>query len=179
MSHRLLLFISVVLSAAVTIWILSDPQPPLEGSMAAFVPISRPLPEIQFQTSTEPQSLPRHSSQVLLLNFWATWCPPCIEELPSLLRLQRLLADEPFQLITVSVDTSGRNAVEPYLQSHRLSDIVVWYDPSAQSLADFEIRGLPTTLLISDGRIQGVFEGPAAWDSPEAIALIRHYYPSS
>ena len=181
MSHgRLAFFLGVCLSAAVTFWTLHEPAPPLEGSVADFVPLARPLPEIRFQVwNAQPQSLPRDPSRVTLINFWATWCPPCIEELPSLLRLQRLLADEPFDLITISVDKGANAVVETFLKDHQLSDLRVWFDPEAQSLAAFEVRGLPTTLLVVFDQIQGVFEGPTAWDTAEAIALIRHYYPSS
>ena len=123
------------------------------------------------------RSLKQETNKVILVNFWATWCLPCIHELPSLMRLSQHLVNEPFVLLTVALDRQGKDVVEPFLLQHDLLDLPVLFDPSSQTLPIFDIYGLPTTLLIgTDGFIRGRLQGFAVWDSPEAIRLIRDYY---
>ena len=151
-------------------------QPPIQGSVIRFQPLSLPIPNLTLPTrNATPYSFNNQSDTVILLNFWATWCGPCIKELPSLLRLQNILADEPFHLVTIALDRQGQEVVEPFLQEKKLSDLTVLFDPLTHSLAAFGLQGIPTSILISKQRIRGRLEGAAVWSTPEALELIRYY----
>lgn len=117
------------------------------------------------------------AGKVLLVNFWATWCGPCKEEMPSLARLQKQLDPAQFTLLTVTTD------LQPQGIAHFLSQLgvslPVLFDDDQEVSRSFMVRGLPTTILIArDGTLAGRAVGPRAWDSPEAVALMRQVMES-
>ena len=152
-------------------------SPPLAGSVAGFKPTGRPAPDIAFVTAEgKPATLKDFAGRVVLLNLWATWCAPCVREMPSLDRLQAELGGADFEVVALSSDRSGKAAVEPFFRSHGLSELAIYLDPKSEATRALGARGLPTTLLIDRrGREAGRLEGAAEWDSPEAKALIRSY----
>ncbi len=112
----------------------------------------------------------------MLLNFWATWCAPCIREMPALDRVQAALAGEGLEVVAVSQDFAGRKVVEPFFLRLGLAHLRIYYDTGGALSRALGVAGLPTTLLIDrQGRIVGGLEGPADWDSDESIDLIRHF----
>lgn len=112
------------------------------------------------------------SGKVVLVNFWATWCGPCKEEMPSLARLQQQLDPKRFILLTVTTDLQ-RQGIAQFL-SHAGVTVPVLFDEDQEVSRSFLVRGLPTTVVIAqDGTLAGRAVGPRAWDSPEAVALMR------
>ena len=153
--------------------------PAFAGEMRQFTLIKplRPAPPEPF---TAPDGAPvdftRFKGKVVLVNFWATWCAPCLREMPALDRLQAALGGERFQVVTISVDRQGQAVVTPFLKRLGLSHLPAYLDSKSVLLHAFGARGLPTSYLIdADGTLIGYLEGPAEWDSPEAKALIAHY----
>jgi thiol-disulfide isomerase/thioredoxin len=112
----------------------------------------------------------------LLLNFWATWCLPCVAEMPALDRLQAALGGTDFTVIPISQDHQGRSVVAPFYRRLGLTHLTVYLDDQTRLARAFEVRYLPTTVLI-DRRGQEVARlvGDAEWDSPEAIELLRRF----
>ena len=116
------------------------------------------------------------SGDVLLVNFWATWCAPCIHEMPSLDQLQADLADEGLQVVAISVDRGGLSQVEPFFIDLRLDDLAVYLDPKGELARDLDVRGLPSSYLIDrNGQVVGAMQGAYDWAGEDAKALIRHY----
>jgi len=110
----------------------------------------------------------------LIVNFWATWCAPCIEELPSLLRLEEQAADGDFKVLAISNDRGGLKAVTPFLEKHDLQGLDLYLDPKGTLARTFDLRGLPTTFVIDPaGRVYATLEGKAEWDAPEVRALLE------
>ncbi len=113
------------------------------------------------------------AGKVVLLNFWATWCGPCKEEMPSLARLQSQLDSTQFQVVTVTTDMHPQG-IKQFL-NHLGIRLPVLFDESQDVSRSFMVRGLPTTVLIQpDGRAVGRAVGPRAWDGEESVALMRH-----
>ncbi|RPH76638.1 MAG: TlpA family protein disulfide reductase [Nitrospiraceae bacterium] len=117
------------------------------------------------------------AGKVMLVNFWATWCGPCKEEMPSLARLQQQLDPAHFVMLTVTTDLQ-RQGIAHFLSQLRV-DLPVLFDEDQEVSRSFMVRGLPTTIVIArDGTLVGRAVGPRAWDSPEAAALMRHVMES-
>ena len=111
--------------------------------------------------------------KLVVLNVWATWCPPCVAEMPSLERLQRALAAEGLSVVAVSTDVD-KAALERFVADHALT-LRVLRDPGGRVAADaYRITGYPETYVIDrDGRILQHVVGPVEWDSPEWISRFR------
>jgi thiol-disulfide isomerase/thioredoxin len=158
-----------------------EARPPLRGAMREFA-LKEPaaaVPEIHFVDNDEQErTLDDFRGRVVLLNFWATWCGPCVEEMPSLQRLQATLAGQPFLVLPVSQDRAGLPLVRRFYQEHELSGLGLYADKTSSAGRSLKLRGLPTSLLLdAKGRELGRFEGAADWSAPEALALIRYFLP--
>lgn len=159
--------------------VMAADYPLTDGEMQGFVLLKQrvPAPETVFLDATEREvRLADFRGEVLLVNFWATWCAPCIDELPSLARLADAFEGRPFRLMAVSQDRDGRRVVEPVVRERLgLPTLRIFYDPKLRLGRAFGTRALPSTYLIDRmGRIIGSLEGDAEWDGPDAKALIRH-----
>ena len=136
-----------------------------------------PLPELRFVDGNgRAMSLADFRGRVVLLNVWATWCVPCRKEMPTLDRLQSQLGGSGFEVIALSIDRQGFAAVKPFYAELGLGSLRIYLDQSGKATHALKTVGVPTTLLIDrDGREIGRKLGPAAWDAPEMIAVIRRY----
>ncbi len=141
-------------------------RPPAGGLFAdAFTWLEPPAPApgTAFQDADgRATSLEAFRGRVVLLNFWATWCAPCIREMPSLDRLQAKLGGEGLTVAAVSEDFAGLEVVTPFFKRLGLANLEVYLDPDGTLSRAAGIAGLPTTLLIDrEGRLVGGLEGPA------------------
>jgi len=110
----------------------------------------------------------------LLLNFWATWCPPCVAELSALDNAAKQLGDD-VTLLLISVDRGGRQKALPFLQDRSITRPLMGFDPKAALSREMGVRGLPTSFLLSADQSQSwVYVGPREWDSALMIAEIRN-----
>ena len=150
--------------------------------LGEFTPLEapRPAPDVGFTTRAgEPVRLSSFRHHLVLVNLWATWCGPCVREMPSLDRLQAKLGSG-LTILPISEDRGGAATVDPFLAKHGIKELAAYLDPSGDVAHAFGVQGLPTSFLIDgDGRILGSLEGAADWDSPSMIALLRHYIAES
>ncbi|MFC3231400.1 TlpA disulfide reductase family protein [Marinibaculum pumilum] len=137
--------------------------------------LPEPAPDVAFIAADGSEMrLADLQGKVVLLNFWATWCAPCVREMPSLDRLQAELGGEDFEVLAVSVDRGGLKTAGDFLRKHEIVNLQTASDPRMAMFRALGGKVMPTTLLIgADGKILGRLEGPAEWDSPEAKALVR------
>jgi thiol-disulfide isomerase/thioredoxin len=109
---------------------------------------------------------------LLLVHFWATWCPPCREELPSLAKLNSQMAGKPFRLLAISIDKDGNPAVQKLFGQLGIT-LPVLLDPSSEVAKQYGITGVPETFIISPaGEILKKIVGPMEWTSPEVLAYL-------
>jgi peroxiredoxin len=156
-----LLLLAVVAASGCT----KHEAPVAEGSVA---------PDFTLQDlSGKPVQLASLRGKVVLLNFWATWCPPCREEVPSLVRLNQAMQGKPFQMLAVSVDEGGKNAVETFFKKGGAT-LPALLDTDAKVARLYGTTGVPETFVIDPkGVILKKVAGPMDWASREVIAALE------
>ncbi len=136
----------------------------------------RVAPDFTLRTAaTQTIRLSDYRGQVVLLNFWATWCPPCRIEMPAIERLYGRFKDRGFVALAVSVDTAGEETVASFATEQGLTFPIV-LDAKMTVAARYGVRGLPSTFLLDRrGRIRASVVGPREWDSLDAFAVIETF----
>lgn len=130
-----------------------------------------PAPDVDFVGDQgRTMTLKQFEGRVVLLNLWATWCAPCVREMPS---LDQLAGDEPtLAVVPVSMDLHALNAVQ-FLERHGLSNLTSYHDPSGQLMRRFGAHGLPASFVIDrEGRIAAVVRGAVDWTSNSMRELL-------
>ncbi len=133
------------------------------------------VPEIHFTTADGmSKTLADYRGKGVVLNFWATWCVPCVAEMPALAKLAQRVRDADVAVLPLSSDHGGAPAVEKFYQQRDVEGLPVLLDPRGEAARTFGTRGIPTTVLIDrDGHERGRLEGGADWGSDEAVAAVR------
>lgn len=178
---KVMLLFGVFALFGVCVQSCNGPSDPLErfsvGSLKKLAMIEAPptRPALTFQTMDgQDVQLSKHQGQIVLMNAWATWCPPCIAEMPSLDRLQALRGGLDFAVVPISLDRTPAEA-KAWLEKNDLRNLQSWHDGSYRLTGEVKLPGLPTTILYNrDGREVARLPGEAEWDSPEALALIDY-----
>jgi len=129
-----------------------------------------------------PARLTDYRGKVVLLNVWATWCPPCREEMPSMQRLFEAMQGTDFEILAVSIDARkgeadpfGREGGDLAAFAREMGlTFTILHDPEGRIQATYQTTGVPETFLIGrDGVIYKKVAGGTAWDAPENLELVR------
>jgi thiol-disulfide isomerase/thioredoxin len=154
----------------------------LTGSLARFKLANepKPLPELAFSDADDKSlKLGDYKGKTVLLNFWATWCGPCVKEMPSLDKLQAEMGKDRFIVLPLSLDGPSKPKVAPFYADRKLANLGIYFDKAKKVMGALDISVLPTSVLIDpEGREIGRLEGEAEWDKPEALALMKAATPS-
>jgi peroxiredoxin len=137
--------------------------------------INQPAPEFKTKSlDGDEVSLADYRGQVVLLNVWATWCDPCVRELPELARLHEQLHDKGLTVIGLNTDVRGKlGAVRTMVVRNQLP-FPVWLDFESKSQVTFELRGYPTSFLIDrQGNIRWKREGEILRNDPELMPILE------
>jgi thiol-disulfide isomerase/thioredoxin len=147
------------------------------GTLAKFTLAKepKPLPELAFTDAEDkPIKLADYKGKTVLLNFWATWCAPCVKEMPSLDKLQAEMGKDKFVILPLSLDGPSKPKVAPFYADRKLANLGIYFDKGKKTMSALDISVLPTSVLVDpDGREIGRLEGDADWDKPEALALMK------
>ena len=120
-----------------------------------------------------PVQLSSLKGKVVLVNFWATWCPPCREEVPSLVQLNQAMQGKPFQLLAISIDEGGKGAVESFFRKAGLV-LPAYLDSDGKVAKLYGTTGVPETFVVdAKGVIFKKVIGPMNWSSPEVVAALN------
>jgi peroxiredoxin len=161
------LVVTVVLGLGAALVLMGDPvEPPLSRGSAA---PAFDLPRLDGEGAIALADL---GGEVALVNFWATWCKPCEEEMPAMERLYNELSSDGFQLVAIAVDEEADD-VRRFQERLQVS-FPILLDPEQSISRAYQTTGFPETLLVSaDGEIVERYIGPREWDHPDYVARVR------
>jgi len=141
----------------------SGTRPPRIGSTA---------PDFTVEDGQTKVTLSQLRGQIVVLNFWATWCPPCVEEMPSLVEMQRRMKAKGVTVLAVSIDVD-ESAYQRFVKDHA-ANLVTVRDPAQKTPALYGTHGWPETFVIDrNGVMQRKFIGAVDWTEPEITAFLN------
>ena len=150
---------------------------PSDELSAKLVPTDPPVPppDIVFVDANGTEHrLAEFIGHGMVVNLWATWCVPCVAEMPSLSALSKALAPDDIAVLPLSSDRGGARVVEAFYQQHGIIGLPVLLDPKGAAARAWRARGIPTSLVIDkQGRERARLEGSADWATPAAAAAVR------
>jgi cytochrome c biogenesis protein CcmG, thiol:disulfide interchange protein DsbE len=133
--------------------------------------IGGPAPDFTVRDSDRTVSLHDFRGQPVILNFWTTWCPPCVEEMPSLVQLQKRMGSR-IKVLAVSWD-ANESDYHKFLIEHHV-DLLTVRDPQKLTSDLYGATGQPETYIIdASGTLRRKFVGPVSWNSPEIIDYLN------
>ena len=160
---------------------IPDPSPKFPQNFVLY-DAPTPSPGLTFYNGAGKKiQLADFRGKVVLLNIWATWCGPCRREMPTLDRLQVKLGGPAFEVVALSIDRAGPNAVRRFYREIGIKNLDLYIDSTGETLLALSLStvGIPTTLLIDpDGQTAGHLLGPAVWDTPNMVAFLKRQIPN-
>ena len=171
---RNLVLIIVVVLVGAAIYLVATSSSRLPGEMAKSVVVGDLAPDFQLEdTKGNRVSLSNLRGKVVMVNFWATWCPPCKEEMPSMEKLNQIMAGEDFVMLAINTEENGRSVVPAFLKNNP-HDFTVLYDDNGTVQQQYGVYRFPESFIIrKDGIVDQKVIGAIDWASPETIAYIK------
>lgn len=153
---------------------LAEDLPPLSRNLVRVNPPAQP-PDVPFYDADgKEHHLADFKGRGMVVNLWATWCVPCVHEIPSLAAAARALAPDDIAVLTLASDRGGPGKVSDWFADHNITALPVLMDPKGELAMAFAAHGIPTTFIINkSGLVVARLEGAADWGSPEAVQLIK------
>ena len=155
--------------------------PAMSGADSALKPRTShriPPPLVLLDLAGKRHSLKEYRGKVVLVNFFGTWCPPCLEEMPSLLLLAEALKDQPFVVLAVDVGDSPARLRQVFGEERAAFTILL--DSRQTATRSWGAQGFPTSFVLDpEGRIRYSVEGPVQWDDLKVAAQIVALLPKA
>ena len=167
--NKKILFLLIALLAVVIYWSYTQ-----DGTNGGYNLVGKPAPDFTLQDEKgDTIRLSRYRGKVVLVHFWAAWCPPCVEEFPSLDKMVKKFDPEKFVFLPVSVDEEGINAIREFRK--RVSfDFPVVLNPKTDVADAYGTYSLPTSFLIDkNGTVVKKISGPQDWEQARWEGMIR------
>ena len=171
---RNLVLVVVVALVCASVYLVSSnsSRPPSEWVNS--VAVGDPAPDFQLEdTKGNKVSLSELRGKIVLVNFWATWCPPCIEEMPSMERLNEVFAGDDFVMLAINTEESGRNIVPAFLEKTPYSFSIL-YDDKGVVQKRYGVFKFPESFIIrKDGTVADKIIGPLDWSNLKTITYFK------
>ena len=154
-------------------------SPNLKGEVIKFIANNNPKNTNKIFWENIDRDIDRiknYNGKVVLMNFWATWCAPCIEELPAIDKLKMIIDEDKFEVVAINLDSGDRSKAENLLKKLKIKNIELFFDTN-NYLADFlDVSVIPTTIIFGKKAIEkGRIFGNINWTKREAVELINFY----
>jgi thiol-disulfide isomerase/thioredoxin len=115
-----------------------------------------------------------YKEDIMVINFWATWCAPCKKEMPSLNSLAQNMKNKDIRIITVASGRNSKEAIDNFFNSHDLDNLTKYRDPKGKMAIKYGVTALPTTVVVNPNGVEiGRIIGDIDWDTTETSAFFR------
>lgn len=131
--------------------------------------------DLTFMSQSKLDKISSYKGKVVLLNLWATWCIPCVEEMPALENLVSLFPNADFKIIALSQDKGGLSIIQNFYKHNKINKLGIYYDQDNKLSNFLSVRGIPTSFLISrKGKVVARLEGSSSWNSENIKQIITN-----
>ena len=147
-----------------------------EGKETIAAPTLANLPEITYSDENgKVQTLETKGYKLTALHFWATWCVPCVKELPQINAMQKKYKNKGFRVVALSLDNKNLGKVKKFFKNNKIDNLDILFDSNLAAFQQLKIKGLPTTIFInSEGQAVGTAEGYLNWKSKNVKEFIEN-----
>lgn len=168
--HYFLFFIFLILMTGCS----KDNEP-----VATLAELNKPAPDFTLvDLHGKSWQLSSLRGKVVFINFWATWCPPCLEEMPSMQELYVNMANAPFQMLAIL--NNDRPEFAQNMADKAGLTFPILFDPESKTSTRYELTGVPETFIVDpQGILREKFIGPRPWNSQGALDMLKKYMPHS
>lgn len=167
-NRKALVFLILLFVAFVAVLTLQGLRLKGAGSVITILKVGDAAPAVEFTTlSGDKLSLDKLKGKVVLINFWATWCPPCIEEIPSLTKTYSDLREKGFEILGFSIDANGKKIIPGFVKEHNINYPII-LDIDQKFARSFSVFGVPENILIDkNGKVVAKKYGADNWTDPK------------
>ena len=164
----------LMITTLLVVWSLKQIDPFFQSANQAPVRVGLPVPDFTYPgLDGKKVSLSDYRGKVVFVNIWATWCPPCVEEMPSMQKLYQKLKGENFEILAVSIDSKGAKVVAPFMKKYQLT-FPALLDSMGTIKRIYKTTGVPESYIIAkDGILAKKVLGPLDWSQPDVLRLFR------
>jgi len=148
----------------------------IKGELRKFVfsKTTKALPNLLILDADENVTEIGYKEEILVINFWATWCAPCKKEMPSLNALAQNMKHEDFQIITVASGRNSKKAIDAFFNDYNLVNLSKYRDPKGKMAIEYGVTALPTTVVIDPTGVEiGRVIGDIDWDTANIHAFFK------
>ncbi|MBK8161172.1 MAG: TlpA family protein disulfide reductase [Rhodospirillaceae bacterium] len=172
----LAIFLGILLGSAPHQPALADGAAPKPGDFSPFDP-PLPTPNEPFQDALGGKvTLAEFKGQVVVLNFWASWCAPCVAEMPTLDALQASLGDQGLKVIAISLDRDGIKKAAPFFRRTGVKNLTLYTDRMSDLFQELKGNALPTTYVLDrDGNVVSIYIGATNWNAQPIKDVLKKY----
>jgi peroxiredoxin len=169
MNNKKIFTVMILLAISLTAWLATQSKTTPVGLRA----ISKKAPDFTLMDlEGKAHSLSEYRGKVILVNFWATWCPPCRDEMPSMQRLWTQLKDDGFTILAIDIGETADD-ITPFTMEYDL-DFPILLDPESKTATKWSVRGLPTSFLVDkQGTMVYQTIGGREWDDAQSVEIIK------
>ncbi len=164
----------LMITTLLVVWSLKQNNPFFQSANQAPVRVGLPAPDFTYSgLDGKKVSLSDYRGKVVFINIWATWCTPCVEEMPSMQKLYQKLKGENFEILAVSIDSKGAKVVAPFMKKYQLTfPALIDYMSTIKRI--YKTTGVPESYIIDkDGILAKKVIGPLDWSQPDVLRLFR------
>ena len=172
--YRAAILIFLMITGLLVLLLLNRNRSTYKSVKLVPIGVGLPAPDFTFPgINGKMVSLSDSRGKVVLLNIWATWCPPCVDEMPSMEKLYQKLKGENFEILAVSIDSLGLKAVVPFMKKHKLT-FPALIDSAGTIRVAYRTTGVPESYIIDkDGILVKKIIGPRDWANPEFLRFFH------